>query len=398
MPTVSWPAASASRPRTPGAPSRVRAPGVLSRVLAAGVLALLATAAPAEDTWAKVERIVAIGDVHGDYDQLLTVLRDALLVDAQLAWSGGRTHLVQTGDRIDRGPDSRKVMDLFMRLEKEAKKAGGFVHPLLGNHEAMNVLGDFRYVTPEEFAAFLSPDSKRLQDGLFARYALDLRSEKKPKPTAEETAKWQQAHPLGYAEYRLALSSKGDYGSWLVRQNTVIRIGDTLFLHGGLSSKYGDFSLGDINERIRQELRESDPRAALMSRDPDGPLWFRGLAQGDPALAKDLDEVLRRTGCKRMVIGHTPTEGLVMPRYAGRVVQIDVGLSKVFGGPPAALVIEDGVPFALHRGHRIALPQEAGEPVLRYVREVVALEPDPRRFAPLIAGLERALSATPVLP
>jgi hypothetical protein len=386
MPTVSWPATSAS-PRL--------LPGALSRVLAAGVLALVGTLAPAEESWGKVERIVAIGDVHGDYDQLVTVLRDALLVDAQLAWRGGRTHLVQTGDRIDRGPGSRKVMDLFMRLEKEAKKAGGFVHPLLGNHEAMNVLGDFRYVTPEEFAAFLSPDSKRLQDGLYARYVEDLQSEKKAKPTEEETAKWQQGHPLGYAEYRLALSPKGDYGSWLVRQNAVIRIGDTLFLHGGLSQKYGDFSLADINERVRQELHDGDPKAALMSRDPDGPLWFRGLAQGDPALGHDLDEVLRRTGCKRMVIGHTPTEGLVMPRYGSRVVQIDVGLAKVFGGPPAALVLEDGVPFALHRGHRIALPQEAGAPVLGYVREVAALEPDPRRFAALLQSLEAALSAAP---
>jgi hypothetical protein len=165
-----------------------------------------------------------------------------------------------------------------------------------------------------------------------------------------------------------------------VRQNSFIRIGDTLFLHGGLSPKYGDFSLGDINERIRLELRDADPLAALMSRDPDGPLWFRGLAQGDPALAKSLDEVLRRTGCKRMVVGHTPTEGLVMPRYGSRLLQIDVGLSRVYGGPPAALVLEGGGAFALHRGRLLALPQEPGEPVLRYVREVAALEPDPRRF------------------
>jgi hypothetical protein len=99
-----------------------------------------------------------------------------------------------------------------------------------------------------------------------------------------------------------------------------------------------------------------------------------------------------------MVVGHTPTEGLVMPRYGSRVVQIDVGLSKVFGGPPAALVLENGGIFALHRGHLIALPQEPGAPVLRYVREVAALEPDPGRFAALIASLESALKATPASP
>jgi hypothetical protein len=376
MPTVSWP----------------RSNGVAA--LAAGLLALAAAGASAEDSFGKVERIVAVGDLHGDYDQLLTVLRDAALVDKDLAWTGGRANLVQTGDRIDRGPGSRKIMDLLMRLEKEARKAGGAVHCLIGNHEAMNVLGDFRYVIPEEFAAFVTPDSKGTSDALFARFLEETRSEKKRPPTDAELLSWRQEHPPGYAEYKLAFSPKGDYGSWIVRQNAIIRIGDTLFLHGGLSKKYGDFSLGDINERVRQELRDADPKAALMSRDPDGPLWFRGLAQGDQALAGDLDEVLRRTGCKRMVVGHTPTEGVILPRYDGRLIQIDVGLAKVFGGPPAALVLENGRPSALHRGRLVPLP-EAGGDVLRYVREIAAAEPDPQRYAPLITSLERALSATP---
>jgi hypothetical protein len=351
MPTVSCPASSRRR------------------WLGAAALALLAAtraAAAEDDAIGKVERVVAVGDVHGDYEQLVTVLRDALLVDADLAWSGGRAHLVQTGDRIDRGPDSRKVMDLLMRLEKEARKAGGAVHALIGNHEAMNVLGDFRYVTPQEFAAFATPDSKT-----------------------------QPGHPPGYLEYKRAFAPKGEYGSWIVRQNAILKIGDTLFLHGGLSPKYGDFSLADINDRVRQELRDNDPQAALMSRDPDGPLWFRGLAQGDPSLARSLEEVLRRNGCKRMVVGHTPTEGLVLPRYGGRLIQIDVGLAKVFGGPPAALLLENGQAFALHRGRRIALPEEGPLPLLRYVREIAAQEPDPQRYAALIRGLEREVSAAP---
>ncbi|HEY6552872.1 MAG TPA: metallophosphoesterase, partial [Vicinamibacteria bacterium] len=149
-----------------------------SLLVLACALVLASQAAAAEDSWTKVDRVVAVGDIHGDYDQFVTVLRDAGLVDGQLAWSGGRAHLVQTGDRIDRGPDSRKVMDLLMRLEKEAKKASGAVHSLLGNHEAMNVLGDFRYVTPEEFAAFETPNSQRLLDDLFARLLKDRKSQK----------------------------------------------------------------------------------------------------------------------------------------------------------------------------------------------------------------------------
>jgi len=362
---------------------------------AAIALAWPATPGLPQEAWDKVERVVAVGDVHGDYAQLVTVLRDASLLDGRERWIGGRTHLVQTGDRIDRGPDSRKVMDLLMRLEKQARKAGGAVHALVGNHEAMNILGDLRYVTPEEFAAFKTADSPRLQDAFFARLAEEREAQGLAAPTEAERRKWKDEHPLGFLEHRLAYSPKGQYGSWIAGQNSVIRIGETLFLHGGLSPKYGDFAIHDLNERIRSELRDANPLTALVSNDPEGPLWFRDLARGEPALATHLGEVLRRHGCRRMVIGHTPTEGLVMPRYGGRVVQIDVGMAKVYGGPPAALVLEDGRAFALHRGRRLPLPEGEGEPVLRYVREVAALEPDPSRLAGLIAGLEAALSSVP---
>jgi hypothetical protein len=284
-------------------------------------------------------------------------------------------------------------MDLFMRLEKEARKAGGTVHPLIGNHEAMNVLGDLRYTTPGEFAAFRTPDSPRLRDALFSRFVEERRAKRLPSLTDAERRAWEDAHPPGFVEQRLALSPKGTYGAWICGLNAVIRIGDTLFLHGGISPKYADFSLGDLNERIRQELREADPLTAVITSDPDGPLWFRGLAQGDPALAGPLETVLKRHGCRRMVIGHTPTEGLVMPLYGGRVVVIDVGLSRFFGGPPAALVLEDGKAFALHRGRRLALPAAEGEPLLRYVREVMALEPDPSRLQALLDRLEGVSAA-----
>jgi hypothetical protein len=371
---------------------------VMRALLLGLVLGANVAAAAPPYAWDEVERIVAVGDVHGDYGQLLAVLQDAALVDAKARWIGGRAHLVQTGDRIDRGPDSRKVMDLVMRLEKEARKAGGAVHALVGNHEAMNVLGDLRYVTPAEFAAFATPDSERLRGELFAHVEEERRREKKGSLSPEEKGQWEKQHPLGFAEHRLAFSRDGQYGSWIVRQNAVIRIGDTLFVHGGISPKYGDFPLADLNERVRQELREGDPRLALVSSDPEGPLWFRGLAQDDPALAAHLESLLRHHACRRIVIGHTPTEGLVMPGYGGRVLQIDVGLSKVFGGPPAALVIERGRPSALHRGHLVALPQEPGEGVLAYVRAIAALEPPNSPVATLAQTLAAPVKAVPASP
>jgi Calcineurin-like phosphoesterase len=377
----------------------MRSPGVaLARnLLAAGItIAATTTTSHGDDAWDQVSRVVAVGDVHGDHDAFVTVLKDAGLVDARLKWAGGKAHLVQTGDRVDRGPDSRKVMDLLQRLEKEAKKAGGLVHALLGNHEAMNMLGDLRYVIPAEFAAFRGPDSERRRERLWQAIQAERKKKEEPPLGAEDRKGFEVEHPLGWVEHRLAYAPDGTYGAWLRRENAVIRIGDTLFLHGGISPKYADFSLRDLNERIRTELADPDPMTALVTSDPDGPLWFRGLAQGDPALAPHLAAVLEKHQSRRMVVGHTVTEGgLVFPRYDGRLVQIDVGLSKSYGGPPAALVLEEGKAFALHRGKRLLLPDRDGEPLLRYVREVMALEPDSSKLQPLVSKLESAVTAAP---
>src|SRR3981081_2430132 len=136
--------------------------------------------------WTGVERIVAVGDVHGDYDQLVAVLRSAGIIDEQGNWNGGKTHLVQNGDVLDRGPDSRKAMDLLMRLEKQASEAGGYVHALIGNHEAMNVYGDLRYTSPGEFAAFRDESSEKVREAAF----------QKEHPADREA--WEKQHPLGY--------------------------------------------------------------------------------------------------------------------------------------------------------------------------------------------------------
>jgi hypothetical protein len=287
-------------------------------------------------------------------------------------------------------------MDLMQRLAKEAKKAGGLVHALIGNHEAMNMLGDLRYVTPEEFAAFRTPDSDRRREQLWQMILAERKKKEEPPLGDEDRRRFDAEHPLGWVEHRLAWGPDGAYGGWVRRENAVIRIGDTLFLHGGISPKYADFPIREINDRVRAELAEPDPLTALVSSDPEGPLWFRGLAQGEASLAPHLASVLARHQCRRMVVGHTVTEGgLVFPRYDGRVVQIDVGLSKFYGGPPAALVLEEGKAFALHRGKRLLLPEADGEPVVRYVREVMALEPDAGRLKPLLSKLESAATAAP---
>src|ERR1700692_1528767 len=94
-------------------------------------------------------RLVAVGDVHVDFDDFSLILKRTGLVDDQNHWASGNATLVQTGDLLDRGQKGSEAMDLLMSLEKEAATNGGRVVPLLGNHEVMNILGDLRYVTPQ---------------------------------------------------------------------------------------------------------------------------------------------------------------------------------------------------------------------------------------------------------
>ena len=273
----------------------------IALLLALTLLCLLAPVSVAQDTWKNVERIVAVGDVHGDFDQFVITLRAAKVINDKNDWTAGKTHLVQCGDVLDRGPDSRKAMDLLMKLEAQAAKAGGAVHALIGNHEAMVVMGDWRYVSQAEIDAF-----------------------------------------GGRRQYRDAMSAKGKYGKWLRSLNTVIKVNDILFVHAGLTPEVAKKSIAEINKTVRKELDNGDPRGLV--NDPDGPIWTRKLALGDEDdIAPQLDQVLKLLKASHIVIGHTvETEG-VITRADGRLIRIDVGMSACYGGPAACLVVEKGI-------------------------------------------------------
>ncbi len=337
------------------------------------LILLLMPAATAQESFSGVERVVAIGDIHGDYEAFLAMMRDTGLIDEKNRWSGGKTHLVQTGDIVDRGPDSRKVMDLLQSLEKQASKAGGRIHVLVGNHEVMNMYGDLRYTSAGEYAAFRTATSERARADLWEQEVRAL-----PRaPSREERAKWEAAHPLGWVEHRMQFGSEGAYGRWLRSKNVMVRVNDSLFLHGGIGPKYAGMSLGQINGAIRGELRDVSRIKSDTSpvTDPEGPLWYRGLAQDNGAEAEaHLEKVLAKYGVKRVVIGHTPTPGAVIPRFGGRVLLIDTGLSAYYGSNRACLVLEGGKGFAIHRGEKVELPGAGGGEIGAYLKRVAALE------------------------
>ncbi len=339
-----------------------------------------------QDTWTGVERVVAVGDVHGDFQAFTEVLRSAGVIDGKDHWKCGETHLVQAGDILDRGAESRKVMDLLISLEKEAEKAGGAVHSLIGNHEAMNVYGDLRYVTPGEFAAFRTADSTPVRERMWEQYARGLES--RPGPDAKK--KWEDEHPLGWFEHRAAFGPMGVYGKWLRSKNAIVKVNDSMYVHGGISAKFLSRNIRQINEEVAAELQDFSkliPGSVAMAGD--GPLWYRGLAQGrETELADHVSKLLQTYGVKRIVIAHTPTPGVVLPRFGGKVVMIDVGLSEVYGSRRACLLIEDNKLYAIHRGEKILLPSGGAMDTLRYLRQAEALEPNPGALRSFIRAFQ----------
>ena len=299
-----------------------------------GVLA----AAPAADDQCEfdgVDRIVAVGDVHGAYDRFVEILTTAGVIDKRLRWTGAKTHLVQLGDVLDRGPDSRKAMDLLKKLERDAAGAGGRVHALLGNHEAMRLMADMRYVVPGEYTAFVDDQSADLRKNFI---------EQAPK---EDRERLEKELVPGLIEMIRAFGPKGEYGMRLRSQNAVVRINGIVFLHGGISPAVSTMACSVINETVRRELgpeldktREA-PLTSLTARE-DGPLWYRGLAQEPDTFAPQVTEILAAQKARAMVIAHTvQPKGRIGSRFTNQVFMIDTGMQPAYvpDGKASALEI-----------------------------------------------------------
>ena len=278
--------------------------------------------------WTGVARVVAIGDIHGNYAQLVAVLKSVGLIDDATNWIGGKTHLVQTGDILDRGGQSRAVMDLLMKLQRQAQAGGGYVHCLLGNHEVMNLYGDLRYASAGDFNAFRGLD-----------------------PSAESDS---HQHPAGYFERRAALGPDGVYGKWLRSLNTEIRIDDTLFVHSGISAKYVAMPPAEMNRRVREELDNPEELQGGIVTDREGPFWYRGLAEGnEKELTTVVDATLENTGAKREAFGHSYTGQSARPRFDGKVIPLEAGGPGGFGSDPekiGGISIENGKLYWLAAG------------------------------------------------
>jgi hypothetical protein len=340
-------------------------------MLSALVLAVLPAAAAAQ------QRIVAVGDLHGDYEAWIAIARDAGLIDPKNRWAGGTATLVQTGDITDRGPDSLKIIRHLQKLQKEAQKAGGKVVVLIGNHEAMNVTGDLRYVDPGEYAAFADANSEALRQAVWdsnGKLFIANYKARYPAMTDKEIREdWLKATPPGLLEHQRAWAPSGDLGRWAATLPAVVKLGDTIFVHGGLSAPYTAMGgIDAINRRVSAAVAAGEKSPGSILTDPLGPLWYRGLitrgpafeqevaaaaaAAGKPAAVRppmdqELDLVLAAFGAKRLVVAHTPSLKGIDIGAGGKLVRIDTGNSRHYKGTPSWLEIKGGqlVPHAVAR-------------------------------------------------
>jgi Calcineurin-like phosphoesterase len=370
-------------------------------------ISILLVLVPAGFAWAESvktpteppDTVVAIADVHGDFDDFVAILQHTGLIDKQNHWTGGKTTFVQVGDMLDRGPKPREVMDLMMALEKEAAQAGGGVVSLLGNHEMMNIMGDLRYVTLVNYASFADTNSEKRQKAAYEEYVKWKDSHASlvaefHQPMELTEAEWMARHPAGFIEQREAFGPEGKYGVWLRGHAAVAEIEGIIFLHGGIHPDLAKMKPDAMNRKIHDEIKEFDATkqyllneklilpffslqeitnvlqaevvAEQKSRVPanaelqtrivaflkfqdwlsvrvDGPLWFRGYdhwseEEGTPQVSKLL-EAYKAT---HLVVGHTPQKGgRIQLRFDNKVFLIDTGMLSSYypGGRASALEI-----------------------------------------------------------
>jgi hypothetical protein len=285
-----------------------------------------------------------------------------------LNWIGGKTHLVQIGDVLDRGDKPRDIFNLAIKLEKEAEAAGGKVHMLIGNHEEMN-LADTAfdregYITVPQFVQFLPENYRLKQEKKFMRKAGSKSSESSTS-NGSFSEEWKEIIEKSIREPRstgriLYMKNLNKlYGDWIIGHNVIIKINDIVFVHGGISEVLSQrWKLKEINETYRIEL--DDIRQAVIKNQlpripdydrklfnrPDGPLWYRALAQEED-FADDVGRILDNLQANHIVIAHTPrlVRGEGMKKHGGKVWIIDTGIAdyyRVIGGHISALIIDDG--------------------------------------------------------
>jgi len=265
------------------------------------------------------QRIVAIGDLHGDLAATRTALRLAGAIDEHDQWVGGTMAIVQTGDQLDRGDDEFEILDLLDALAVQAQASGGAVHVLNGNHELMNVKQDLRYVTLGGFLDFL------------------------PTPVADPETVDPQVVVDAVHERLKACRPGHSFALRLLDRNVITIVGDTVFVHGGVLPHVVEYGIERLNQETRAWIRKDRQYPPDILLATDGPVWSRHYSD-DPDVedCRLLEDVLGDLGARRMVVGHTVSHEGISPACGEMVWRVDVGMARHYGGTPAVLELQNG--------------------------------------------------------
>lgn len=266
-----------------------------------------------------VERLVAIGDLHGDLKTSRRVLKLVGAMDDEDRWIGGNLVIVQTGDQLDRGGDELEILDLLDSLREQAQAVGGDLHILNGNHELMNAKLDMRYVTVEGYLDFLDT------------------------PVEDPESASPQQVVDGVGNRIRAMRPGGTIALRFAERNVIVIVGDTAFVHGGILPHVIDYGIERLNRETRSWLRKEIAFPPPVLFPTEGPIWSRHFSdETDEEDCRLLREVLERLDIQRMVVAHTVQEEGITSACDQRVWRIDVGLATYYGGEPSALEIRDG--------------------------------------------------------
>ena len=249
----------------------------------------------------KIDSVYVLGDIHGRYTLLTDLLQKAKVIDEKNHWIAGSAHLVFLGDLFDRGDEVTKLLWFIYELEDQAKKAGGKVHLVLGNHEIMSMTGDLRYVSKKE--NIIASVYRKKYDELF--------------------------HP-----------KKSLLGRWLVSKPSVIKINKNIFAHGGIID-LGTPSIEDYNKYVHTQMQDPvflellnktpdsskyDPKKwtdmQTFFYDQNGPYWFRGYVLSD-TLGNVLNAMLKKYNSDIHVVAHT-TVPTIRTGYEGKLIATDL--------------------------------------------------------------------------
>lgn len=303
--------------QTPIAKAQLTRPASCGELPEPHLHTLAATVEP--DTFTHVSKIVALSDVHGQFDVMINLLKAHKIIDKDNHWAFGDGHMVMTGDMFDRGHQVNEVLWFLYTLDQEAQAAGGRLHLLMGNHEQMVFRGDLRYVNE----------------------------------------RYQVSADLLKRSYDALYNKDTEIGQWLRSKHTLVKINNILFMHGGISPEWVErkLNISDANQLFRQHL--DDKKADLKQDDllnflffTNGPTWYRGYFK-DELKESDIDSILSYFKVDHIVVGHTSQEQ-VLGLYHNKIIAID---SSIKNGKSGELLLIDAGKLrrGLYQGEQVSL-------------------------------------------